>query len=337
MGISVSEGKAITYNEARLFKERFNFPADVALSMNASQIETARFGSEKTNPNINVTGVDESYIKVNDSKLSTGRNFTANEAQSGSFVCILGEGVAKKLFNKKIENSVNQVVTIGSIQCRVVGVLASKGSSMFMNDDNSILIPLNTARQCYGGENSYLLTILIHELSLKKFAAEEAEGIFRVIRNLPLGAENNFSVSQNNDLVNMVIDNTKYVQMAAIVICIITLFNSVIGLMNIMLESVSERTREIGVSKALGAKSSYIRNLFLTEAVIISLLGGAAGVTVGVILGNLIGLFFNVGFVVPWLWITVGVTLCAAVGMISGIYPAIKASRLNPIEALRYE
>ena len=305
--------------------------------MEATSIGMIHFGSEKTNPNIRISGVDESYLQVNDTKLSIGRNFSTNEAQSGSYVCILGEGTAKKLFKKKPENAMNQVVSVNGIQCRVIGVLESKGASMFMNNDNSVLIPLNTARQAYGGDNAYLITVLVKDVNMKSFASEEAEGLFRVIRRLPLGAQNNFSVSQNNDLVNMVIDNTKYVQISAIVICIITLLNSVIGLMNIMLESVSERTREIGVSKALGARSSYIRGQFLTESVMISLMGGAVGVLAGMLLGNLFGILFKVGFVVPWLWIGFGVGLCALVGVISGIYPAIKASKLNPIEALRYE
>ncbi len=337
MRISFNEGKSITYSEARLFKERYTYPATVGISTMASNVETVHFGSEKTNPNITVTGVDDAYLLVNDVKLSVGRNFTPVEVQSGSYVCILGEGTAKKIFKKNVNKSVGELVSVGNMKCRVIGVMASKGSSMFMNNDNAVLIPLNAARQSYGGESSFLLTVLVKDVKMKDFAAEEAEGIFRVIRKQPLGTENNFSISKNDDIASMVIDNTKYIQMSAIIICIITLLNSVIGLMNIMLESVSERTREIGVSKALGARSSYIRSQFLTEAIMISLMGGAAGIVVGMLLGNIIGLFFGVGFVVPWLWIGLGVALCAGVGIVSGIYPAIKASKLNPINALRYE
>ncbi len=335
--ISFNEGKSITYSEARLFKERYTYPATVGISTMASNVETVHFGSEKTNPNITVTGVDDAYLLVNDVKLSVGRNFTPVEVQSGSYVCILGEGTAKKIFKKNVNKAVGELVSVGNMKCRVIGVMASKGSSMFMNNDNAVLIPLNAARQAYGGESSFLLTVLVKDVKMKDFAAEEAEGIFRVIRKQPLGTENNFSISKNDDIASMVIDNTKYIQMSAIIICIITLLNSVIGLMNIMLESVSERTREIGVSKALGARSSYIRSQFLTEAIMISLMGGAAGIVVGMLLGNIIGLFFGVGFVVPWLWIGLGVALCAGVGIVSGIYPAIKASKLNPINALRYE
>ncbi len=337
MGISFTESKNISYTEAKLFKERFSFPAAVSLSTDAAMMITVNNGTAKTNPNITVTGIDDQYLKTNDVQLNAGRNFSDREIQSGSYVCILGEGVAKKLFKNKASSAVNREVTLGSLKCRVVGILGSKGASMFNNTDNSVLIPLNTARQVYGGDNAYLITVLVNNVHMKAFAAEEAEGLFRTIRKLRLGTESNFSIAQNADLANMMIENTEKVQVTAIVICIITLLNSVIGLMNIMLESVAERTREIGVNKALGARSSYIRSQFLTEAVMISLMGGAAGIVAGLVLGNLFGMLFKVGFVVPWLWIGTGVGLCALVGVISGIYPAIKASKLNPINALRYE
>jgi putative ABC transport system permease protein len=177
----------------------------------------------------------------------------------------------------------------------------------------------------------------VNDVKKKAMATEEAEGIFRVIRRLPLGSDNNFTISQNNDLVDMVLENTMVIEIAAIAICLITLLNSVIGLMNIMLESVVERTREIGVSKALGARSSTIRSQFLTEAIIISLMGGMVGIIAGMLMGNILGMFFHIGFVVPWPWVGLGIGLCLIVGIISGIFPAIKASKLDPIVALRYE
>lgn len=208
---------------------------------------------------------------------------------------------------------------------------------MIMDADNQVLIPLNTARGLFGGDNSYLLSVKVTDVNKKDLAAEEAEGLFRVVRKQVLGTENNFTISQNNDLVEIVMDSIIYIRLAAIFIGIITLLGSVIGLMNIMLVSVAERTREIGISKALGARSSTIKQQFLTESVLISLLGGATGVIMGMLLGNIVGLFFKTGFIVPWLWIAMGVSLCAVVGVISGIYPAIKASKLDPIVALRYE
>lgn len=337
MNVTVVEGKSITYEEAKAFKERFRFPALVGLSVNGTSVATVHYRSYKTNPNVRVNGVDEAYLLVSDTKLEAGRNFSTTEVQSGGYVCLLGNGVAKKLFRNKLSSAINEIVSVGDVKCRVVGVMESKGGSMVMDADNQVLIPLNTARGLFGGDNSYLLSVKVTDVNKKDLAAEEAEGLFRVVRKQVLGTENNFTISQNNDLVEIVMDSIIYIRIAAIFIGIITLLGSVIGLMNIMLVSVAERTREIGISKALGARSSTIKQQFLTESVLISLLGGATGVIMGMLLGNIVGLFFNTGFIIPWLWIAMGVSLCAVVGVISGIYPAIKASKLDPIVALRYE
>lgn len=337
VSISITEGKNITYDEAKAFKERFNYPSIVGISVTGTSIATVHFRSEKTNPNVRVDGVDESYLNVSDTKLDYGRNFSSAEIISGSPVCILGNGVAKRLFKKKIPDGINQVVSVGDFKCRVVGIMETKGGSMMMDADNMVIVPLNTARTLFGGDNGYLISMKVPDVKMKDIAAEEAEGLFRVIRKLPLGTQNNFSVTQNNDLVTIVMDSIQYIRWAAVIIGIITLLGSVIGLMNIMLVSVAERTREIGVSKALGARSSTIKRQFLTESVMISLTGGVIGVLLGMGIGNILSIFFKTGFVVPWLWISVGVSLCALVGIISGIFPAIKASKLDPIVALRYE
>lgn len=178
---------------------------------------------------------------------------------------------------------------------------------------------------------------MVKDIAQKAIAAEEAEGLFRVIRKVPAGTENDFAIQQNDNLATMLIDSIQYIGIAALVIGVITLLGSVIGLMNIMLVSVAERTREIGVAKALGAKPTVIRQQFLTESVLISLFGGIVGVILGMLVGNIFSLIFKTGFIVPWVWIGTGVGLCAVVGIISGIYPAIKASKLDPIVALRYE
>ncbi len=333
----VVEGKNITYDEARAFKERYKFPSQVSMSVSGTSVATVHYASEKTNPNVRVTGVDAAFLSVGDTKLESGRNFSSTEIYTGAYVCLLGNGVAKKLFRDHPAEAINAVVSVGDVKCRVIGVMEAKGGSMMMNADNRVVIPINTARALFGGDRSYLISVKVPKVSMKDIAAEEAEGVFRVIRKLPLGAHDNFSITQNNSLVERVMSSIAYIRMAALFIGIITLLGSVIGLMNIMLVSVAERTREIGVSKALGARSSAIKQQFLTESVIISLLGGLSGVILGMLMGNIVGLVFGTGFVVPWLWIGMGVSLCAIVGVISGIYPAMKASKLDPIVALRSE
>ena len=335
--ISITEGKDITYSEAMLFKERFHYPATIALGFVATEGAVVRSSVAKTNPTISVLGIDDNYVVVKEMKLGAGRSFTQFETQAGKYVCIIGDAIARKLFPNNPKSAIGNVVTVGSIMCRVVGIAAPDGTSFVNDRDNSVFLPLQTARQVYGGDNSYTITIKVLDVATKAYAIDEAEGIFRVIRRVKLGVEPDFHISQSDELVNLLLENTVIIEAAAVVICLITLLNSIIGLMNIMLESVAERTREIGVSKALGAKNVSIRGQFLTEALLISILGGIIGIAAGVGVGNIVGIFFKVPFIIPWGWTVLGVSLCIIVGVISGIYPSIKASKLDPIVALRYE
>ncbi|RYD57466.1 MAG: FtsX-like permease family protein [Sphingobacteriales bacterium] len=337
MNVSTSQGKDIRYEEAKAFKERFHIPSTVGISMTASSIATVRFASQKTNPNVAVMGVDDAYLNISDTKLDAGRNFSPYEQLSCSHVCILGNGIAWKLFGKRYKQAIGQVVSVGDIKYTVIGIAESKGGSMVMNADNTTLVPLSNARAVYGGTSRYMISVMVKDIASKSIAAQEAEGVFRVIRKVPVGTDSDFTINENDSLTEMLLDSIKYISWAAVIIGIITLLGSVIGLMNIMLVSVAERTREIGISKALGAKSSTIKQQFLTESILISLMGGVLGVLLGMLVGNLLGFAFDTGFVIPWLWISLGVGLCAVVGVISGIYPAIKASKLDPIVALRHE
>lgn len=336
-GREPQQDKIIKYEDARQFKEQYSFPATIGLSMRGSSTAEVRWGAEKTNPNITTMGVDENYLSITNTELDAGRNFTPSELQSGATICIIGNGIAKKLFKNKPQQAIDKVISIGEMKYRIIGVSGSKGGSMLLNADNLILLPLQNARAVYGSKKSIVLSVQLANVLQKPFAADEAEGLLRRIRKIPIGDAADFTIIQNDGLTANLLEVINYIGMAALVIGIITLVGSIIGLMNIMLVSVSERTREIGINKALGAPSASIKSQFLTESILISITGGAIGILLGILTGNLLGLLFDTGFVIPWMWISIGVALCATVGVVSGIFPALKASKLDPIVALRYE
>jgi putative ABC transport system permease protein len=335
MSFSSNDTKNISYDDAKAFKERYLFPnTTVGLSVLGTMVATVANGQEKTNPNIRVMGVDQNYLSIAQTALVAGRNISNYEEENGNYVCVIGFAIAQKLF-KKPQKAINEIVSVGAHKFRIVGVAEEKGGSMMMDQDNMVFLPLQTARNVYGAATSFAINVFVKEVSMKKLASEEAEGLFRGIRKIQLGDENNFAVQENNSLVEIVNNLLGQIGIAAIAIAIVTLLGSIIGLMNIMLVSVVERTREIGISKALGARSSLIRQQFLLESILISLMGGTLGIIFSLLIGVSLSSYFEVAFVIPWAWILLGVSICTIVGVVSGIYPALKASKLDPIVALR--
>ncbi len=331
------EKNRIKLDDAKLFKERYQFPGTISINVMANNGAIVKRDNKTSNPNIIVMAADENYISVSGTNLEVGRNFSAREVRSGENTCILGNGIAKKYFNA-IQNAENGLINIGDARYRVVGVMESKGSSFIDRSDNMVIITLNNARERFAiSQKSCVISIRVNNLKWLEAAADEAEGTMRTLRKLQPGDENNFSVNKNDVIANSLINNLKYVTLSASLIGFITLLGAAIGLMNIMLVSVAERTREIGLSKAIGANSQTIRLQFLSEAVFISVKGGIIGIIIGILIGNLLSLAFSAPFIIPWSWIGIGVSICIAVGLAAGIYPAIKASNLNPINALRYE
>jgi putative ABC transport system permease protein len=326
----------INYRDAVEFKNRYDFPASVGIQCWVSSTSTLKFRSEKTNPNISVKGVDENYIITSGYTLQHGRNFSGLEISKGEPVIILGSNVSDLLFKGNIRPEGNFVL-LGNTKYRVIGVLKAKGSGFGFSEDKSAFIPLNNARRISGGKMNYSIAVTVSDQKYMDAALNQATQLFRIIRKVPAGKDNNFEISKSDNLAKMLIENIQYVTVAATLIGLITLIGAAIGLMNIMLVNVTERTKEIGTRKAIGATSARIRNQFLIEAVVIGQLGGILGVILGLLTGNLVSYFMNLPFIVPWGWMIFGVILCFIVGIISGWYPSNKASLLDPVEALRHE
>jgi putative ABC transport system permease protein len=327
----------ITYREAKRFKEEFNFPAATSISIYGTGIATVKYESKKTDPNVTIRGVDENFLLTGGYDVEKGRNFTEQEIQNSKNLVIIGSEIVSRLFGRQI-NPVNKIITIGGARYRVIGVLKSKGSSMGFSDDRSCMLPVTNVRQYFSRPNmSFRISVMPYDPKLLDIAIGEAEGLFRIVRHLDIPDESDFNITKSDNLAQMLLENLKYIAIAATIIAIITLIGAAIGLMNIMLVSVAERTREIGTRKAIGAKSSLIKQQFLFEAILIGQFGGLLGIILGIIIGNLIAAAVDTPFIIPWMWIFGGIVLCAGVSLASGIIPATKASKLDPIVALRYE
>jgi putative ABC transport system permease protein len=327
----------ISYRQAMEFLEEYEFPARVSLSYDASGTATVRYESVKTNPNIPVTGTDNRYLMTSGYELQRGRNFSPNEIVTNAHVTIIGSSLARELFGLD-GSALGEVISIGGGRYKVIGVLEEKGSGFGSGADKVCLLPITNVRQYFARPNMHFrITVLPDDPRLIPMAVSEARGLFRLIRGLRVRDNDNFTIETSDNLINLLLENLRYVSLAATIIGIITLFGASVGLMNIMLVSVTERTMEIGVRKAIGARSTMIRQQFLFESVLIGQLGGLLGIILGILIGNLISLITGSPFIIPWLWIIGGVILCLMVGLLSGLLPAVKASRVDPILSLRYE
>lgn len=331
--------KPITKAQGEAFKQSFDYPAKVCLYMFGVRDATVSVGSKKSNPTVRVFGSDENYVDQNGFTLAFGRNLTPLDVESGRNVCIIGKDVATKFFGENLELPVEKIIKINNIPFRVVGTLKPKGSTLGMSWDNTIVTSYNNVRRFFNSNPnaSFSIQVKVTDVKMIDGAISQATGTFRPIRKLATIEDDNFAIDKSDSFVEMLLRQLSFIRIAALVIGIITLLGAAIGLMNIMLVAVTERTKEIGLIKAIGGKSSSVRNQFLNEAIIISLFGAAIGIVLGILLGNVVGLLMSTGFVVPWGWIIAGIIICSVTGLLAGLYPALKASKLNPIEALRYE
>lgn len=326
----------ISYREAEEFKNRFTEPAWVSISFYASNLATVKFESEETHPNISLQGVDENFLSVSGYEIGTGRNFSGDEVRDNRLLVLIGSEIAKDLFKTGID-PVGKIITVAGLKLKVAGVLKSKGSS-FDSGDRICLMPVTSARQYFSKPNqSFNITVMPMKSVNLDVMTGEAEGVFRKIRNLNPKDESDFEISKSDNIVNLLLKNIRFVTLAATIIGIVTLFGAAVGLMNIMLVSVTERTREIGVRKAIGAKPATIKYQFLFESILIGQMGGVFGILLGIAIGNAVSSMLGTSFIIPWIWVITGIIVCFAVGVASGYAPAVKAANIDPIEALRYE
>jgi len=329
--------KFIRKDEALLFKEKMQGTAVVSISIRAGRSMICNYGSVKTNPVVTVWGGDENYINVNGYDLDKGRGLNYLDVYSGRSVCIIGSTIASKLFGEHSDKAIDKIIRIAGAPYRVIGILKSKGNSGMMRQDDVVITSYNNAERFPNIESTFLMGVSVNNVADMDNVIGQSTATFRSIRKLIPIDEDNFVVDKSDKIAEMFIAQLSTISIAAFVIGFITLFGAAICLMNIMLVSVSERTREVGLIKAIGGKSSNIRSQFLFESIIISLMGAVFGIFLGILIGNLVGTIMNSGFIIPWRWVFLGIFICSIVGLLSGIYPAIKASKLNPIDALRYE
>ena len=327
----------ISYPEATAFKQKYNYPlTNTSLSFTATSNAEVRFESKKTDPEITVVGVDDYFLPNSGLETTKGRNFTNFDISNNTYSCILGSDFEKGLF--KDVNPIDKILSIRGAKFKVIGVLKEKGSTFGNSQDLRVLIPIQVARSLFTAPDiNYTISVMVDKKELLNQATDEAYTMMRRVRKLSPIKDNNFGISRSDDLINKILSITQYLGVSAWVIGIITIFGSSIALMNIMLVSVTERTREIGIRKALGAKRGTIAIQFFIETLVIGQLGGLLGIIIGILAGFGIATAMSFIFVIPWGAILAALITTFVVAVVSGSYPALKASRLDPIEALRYE
>jgi len=329
-------GQPITLQQAEGFRSLFHYPAQVGFTVSGGNMNSVATSARQTSPTVFLFGGDENHLSLHGNEVDRGRNFSSKEIADGGAVVMLGYDVAQKLFDENEAATLGRNVRIRNIPFRVIAVLKTRGTTFGFSRDNMVVIPYKNLVRNFNF-HSFTIGIKTTGVTSVEEAMGEAEGILRNIRKLAVTEESNFVLERSTSLADRAINSLRYLTAAVIIIGLITLISAAIGLMNIMLVAVAERTKEVGLLKALGAKKRWIRMQFLSEAVIISLAGAAIGILLGISLGNLLALLLQTAFVVPWNWISYGIIICTIVGLAAGMYPAIKAGNLNPIDALRYE
>lgn len=327
----------IDYREVKEFKDNYEFPGTrTSISFTGTSSAEVKYENEKTDPEVSVLGVNENFVTNSGLEIAQGRDLNILDIENNNNVAILGADFTEGLFQGL--DPIGKTISVRGVKLNVVGVLKSKGSTFGNSQDLRVLIPVQLARSIFTAPNiNYNISVRVENKELFEGAQDQAILTFRNIRGLSPLEENNFGITRSDDLLNRIFSITQYLSIAAWVISIITIFGSSIALMNIMLVSVSERTREIGVRKALGAKRSTIATQFFMETLIIGQLGGLFGIIFGILIGIAVSSAVEFDFTTPWAAILSATGITIIVAILAGSYPAAKAAKQDPIESLRYE